>query len=64
MIEDEDLARQVKAWRGRVSAKRAAELLGLPYRTLQNIEFGRGFRYPRLLRHALRTMKSPKEDKQ
>jgi hypothetical protein len=56
-----DLARQVKAWRGRVTARRAAEVLGIPHRTLENIEYGRGFRYERLLRHALRTMKPPKE---
>lgn len=34
-------------------ASRAAEMLGLPKRTYENIEQGRGFPYPRLLVLAL-----------
>jgi transcriptional regulator with XRE-family HTH domain len=46
-----DLAAQAKAWRGhlRISQVEAAERLGLPQRTYQHIEQGRGFRYPKLL---------------
>ena len=51
-----DLAAQVKAWRGRVPARQAAAILGIPWRTLENIEFGRGFRYEQLLRHAIQTI--------
>ena len=45
-----DLAARVKAWRGKVPAREAAEILGIPRRTFENIEQGRGFPYPRLLR--------------
>jgi hypothetical protein len=53
---DTDLAAQVKAWRGKVPARVAAERLGIPKRTIDNIEQGRGFPYPRLLIHALKTI--------
>jgi hypothetical protein len=53
---DTDLAAQVKAWRGKVPARIAAELLGIPKRTIDNIEQGRGFPYPQLLLHALKTI--------
>jgi hypothetical protein len=44
-----ELAKIVKEWRGKNSAQAAAHALGLPVRTLNGIEQGRGFRYPRLL---------------
>jgi hypothetical protein len=56
-----DLAAQVKAWRGKVPARVAAEVLGIPRRTLENIEQGRGFPYPRLLIAALQTIRVEKE---
>lgn len=52
-----DLARQVKAWRGKVPVRQAAEILGVPRRTLENVEQGRPFPYPRLLTIALQTIK-------
>jgi hypothetical protein len=48
-----ELARQVKAWRGKVPARVAAEQIGVPRRTLEWIEQGNGFRYPELLLIAL-----------
>lgn len=51
-----DLAAQVKAWRGKVPARVAAEVLGVPKRTLDNIEQGKGFPYPRLLLFALQNL--------
>jgi hypothetical protein len=51
-----DLAAQLKAWRGDSSIRQAAEVLGIPHRTLEGVEQGRGFRYPELLLHALNTM--------
>ena len=39
----------VKEWRGKVPARAAAELLGIPLRTFEGIEQDRGFRYPRML---------------
>jgi hypothetical protein len=47
------LAAAIKAWRGRVPARVAADLLGVPLRTFHGIEQGRGFPYPRLLRIAM-----------
>ena len=51
------LAAAMKAWRAErgISAAVAAELLGLPKRTLEGIEQGRPFRYEKLLRLALNT---------
>jgi transcriptional regulator with XRE-family HTH domain len=50
------LAETVKAWRAShgLSAAAAAELLGLPARTLEGIEQGRPFRYEKMLRLALK----------
>jgi hypothetical protein len=56
-ISRTDLAARVKAWRGKVPARQAAELLEVPYRTLQNVEAGRGFPYPKLLLIALRVIR-------
>jgi transcriptional regulator with XRE-family HTH domain len=52
------LAERIKNWRKRahLSAARAAEILGLPLRTLNGIEQGRGFRYPTLLLLAIDTL--------
>jgi DNA-binding XRE family transcriptional regulator len=53
--ENEKLARDVKAWRakGGFTAESAAKVLGIPKRTYEGIEQGRGFPYPILLRVAL-----------
>ncbi|MER9178650.1 helix-turn-helix domain-containing protein, partial [Mesorhizobium sp. M0955] len=42
----------MKAWRARegFTAESAAKLLGIPKRTYEGIEQGRGFPYPLLLR--------------
>lgn len=56
-----ELAALLRRWRrggadeGRYlfTAARAAEMLGIPLRTYQNIEQGRGFAYPRLIVLAL-----------
>jgi hypothetical protein len=48
-----DLAAQVKAWRGDFSVREAADVLGIPRRTLEGVEQGRGFPYPELLRIAM-----------
>ena len=55
MNENEKLARDVKAWRakGGFTAESAAKVLGIPKRTYEGIEQGRGFPYPILLRVAL-----------
>ncbi|MDX0262944.1 hypothetical protein GOC60_17330 [Sinorhizobium meliloti] len=48
-----DLAKKIKEWRGKMPAHEAARQLGIPKRTLDGIEQGRGFRYPRLLQIAM-----------
>ncbi|WP_352651234.1 helix-turn-helix transcriptional regulator [Mesorhizobium sp. M0136] len=50
----------MKAWRARegFTAESAAKLLGIPKRTYEGIEQGRGFPYPLLLRIAMES-KSP-----
>ncbi|ESX80659.1 helix-turn-helix domain-containing protein [Mesorhizobium sp. M0142] len=55
MNDNEKLAREVKAWRakGGFTAESAANVLGIPKRTLEGIEQGRGFPYPVLLRVAI-----------
>ena len=55
-MTNEELAVQVKAWRGKLAVRKAAPLIGLPWRTLEYVEQGNGFRYPELLLHALRTI--------
>lgn len=54
---NQELALIVKAWRGDVSLAKAAPFLGLPRRTLEGIEQGRGFRYPDLLMIAMKASK-------
>lgn len=49
VAEAKELAAVVKAWRRDMPVSRAAQLLGMPARTLEGIEQGRGFRYSRLL---------------
>ncbi|TGT57316.1 XRE family transcriptional regulator [Mesorhizobium sp. M00.F.Ca.ET.170.01.1.1] len=55
MSENEKLAQEVKAWRAEAgfTAEAAAKLLGIPKRTFEGIEQGRGFPYPLLLRVAI-----------
>ena len=53
-----ELAAAVKKWRGDIPASRAALLLGIPRRTLEGVEQGRGFRYPQLLILALQGFKA------
>ncbi len=55
MPRTKPLATEVKLWRMELnlSAAVAAEVLGLPVRTLEGIEQGRPFRYEKLLRLAL-----------
>lgn len=59
MIEAQELANAVKAWRGQATVRTAAKALGLPMRTLEGIEQGRGFRYPELLKNALERLPAP-----
>jgi hypothetical protein len=51
----EKLAQEVRAWRakGGFTANAAAKVLGIPKRTFEGIEQGRGFPYPVLLRVAM-----------
>jgi DNA-binding XRE family transcriptional regulator len=53
--ENEKLAQEVKAWRANegLTAEAAAKALGIPRRTFEGIEQGRGFPYPLLLRIAM-----------
>jgi hypothetical protein len=60
-MSNEELANAVREWRGRVPAVKAAPVLGIPKRTFDNIEQGRGFPYPQLLMAALLVVKPPKE---
>lgn len=55
MDENEELARDLKNWRAKegFTAENAATVLGIPKRTYEGIEQGRGFPYPQLLRIAL-----------
>ena len=55
MDEREKLALDVKTWRAEAgfTAEAAAKLLGIPKRTFEGIEQGRGFPYPVLLRIAI-----------
>lgn len=58
----EKLAEKARAWRGSVSQAKAAAQLGIPKRTWEHIEGGRGFRYPELLLLAFKNV-DVKEDK-
>jgi hypothetical protein len=56
-MTNQDLARQVRTWRGSVPRWVAADTLGMSPKTLERIEYGLGFKNQRLLLHALRTLK-------
>lgn len=59
--EAEQLAEAVKDWRHRVSAREAADILGMPKRTLDGIEQARPFRYAKLLKQYIGTAEAKKE---
>ncbi|CAH2409348.1 helix-turn-helix domain-containing protein [Mesorhizobium escarrei] len=61
MNENEKIAQEVKAWRakGGFTAEAAAKVLGIPKRTFEGIEQGRGFPYPVLLRVAIESEALP-----
>ena len=52
-----ELAAMCKAWRSRsrIPVANAAQILGMSKRTYEGIEQGRGFGYPILLVHAIRS---------
>lgn len=52
-----ELARELRAWRGDLTMKQAAELIGIPWRTFEGIEHGRGFSYPQMLKIAMNATK-------
>jgi transcriptional regulator with XRE-family HTH domain len=56
-ITPSGLAETIKAWKRErdLTTAQAAELLGLPKRTLDEVVNGRGFRYPRLLTLAMKS---------
>ena len=64
MNEREKLARDLKAWRVKegLTAESAAEILGIPKRTFEGIEQGRGFPYPLLLRIAMESKAIPLQE--
>ena len=49
---------------GAIGLVLAAPMLGIPYRTFQNIEAGRGFPYPQLLRIAMKAVSIEQESTQ
>ena len=51
--ENERLAAELKSLRGEQSLASIAPKIGIPLRTLQGIEQGRGFKYPLLMRLAM-----------
>ncbi|NKK88737.1 XRE family transcriptional regulator [Rhizobium leguminosarum bv. viciae] len=55
--EKADLAKALRTWRGDMTMKQAAELIGIPARTLEGIEQGRGFSYPQMLKIAMKATK-------
>jgi len=52
-----DLRTELKQWRKElgITANQASNILGIPLRTLQHVEQGRPFPYPRLLLIALKS---------
>lgn len=54
-MDQAEIAQTLKDWRATagMTQTRAAQVLGLPARTYEGIEAGRGFKYPRLLMLAL-----------
>jgi hypothetical protein len=57
------LSAEVRTWRGDATVREAAAVLDIPFRTLEGVEAGRGFNYPKLLRLAMKTWKAPKNGK-
>lgn len=51
-----ELAAALRAWQGKMTSYQAADLLGIPKRTYDNILAGRGFGYPRLIYLALEVL--------
>lgn len=60
--EAAELAETVKKWRkdAGITASRAAQVLGVPKRTLEEIEQSKGFRYPQLLMFGILSFKGDK----
>lgn len=52
--QGEALAAELREWRGETPLASIAPKFGIPLRTLQGIEQGRDFRYPALLRLAMK----------
>ena len=50
---DDKLADDFREWRGSARMSDIGKKLGVPHRTLEGVEQGRGFRYPDLLRIAM-----------
>jgi len=59
--EKAELGKALRAWRGAMTMKEAAELIGIPWRTLEGIEHGRGFSYPQMLKIAMKATKGEGE---
>ncbi len=53
-MTEKALADELRAWRRSHTVGQAAACLGVPLRTLNGIEQGRGFRYEQLLRLAMK----------
>lgn len=60
-MTNQKLAEKARAWRGSLSQTKAAAQLGIPARTWEGIEAGRGFRYPEMLLLLFKTIQ-PKVD--
>ncbi len=60
-ISDAMLAEAVRTWRisSDFNRQTAGLVLGIPWRTIERIEQGRGFPYPRLLLIAIQLIKPP-----
>lgn len=57
-MKDPKLQKTLKAFRmnNELSQEAAAHLLGIPVRTIEYVESGRGFRYPKTLLLAMRAV--------
>lgn len=56
--DNQRLAAELRELRGDISLASIAPEFGIPLRTLQGIEQGRGFKYPHLLRLAMKQIGS------
>lgn len=56
-MKPKPIAQALREWRANrgLSAAAAAEVLGMPVRTLEGIEQGRPFRYEKILRLAIKS---------